>query len=103
MTTIRDVIAGEVSSQPSDAHAFASMQLQACLEENGAIVTWLHGAIGSGKSKVLSTFETAAREAAAAVVRIDCRNVEPTPSGLMAALCASTTRSTDDIRGLATR
>jgi len=108
MTTIRDVIAGTATSQTPDALEFARAQLLSCLEDSGAIVAWLSGAVGSRKSALLSAFTTAACDAA--VIRVDCRNVEPTPSGVKAALCdrmnkpaADFDELTSDISELANR
>ena len=108
MTTIRDVIAGTATSQTPDALEFARAQLLTCLEDSGAIVAWLSGAVGSRKSALLSAFTTAACDAA--VIRVDCRNVEPTPSGVKAALCdrmnkpaADFDELTSDISELANR
>ena len=64
--------------------ALARMNL--CLREEGPIVVWLHGPIGVGKSKLLSEFEKKVKDASATFFKIDCRTVEPTKSGLLAAL-----------------
>lgn len=98
MTTIRDIISGTTENEIPDVLEHACGQLLACLDDNGSLVAWLHG---SDKQTVVNKFTAAAREAAATVIRIDGRNVEPTPSGLMAYLCSQTSKTTDKLDLLA--
>ena len=48
----------------------------------------MHGIAGAGKTALLRAFAADAREAGAAVV-LDCRTVEPTEAGFLAALSAA--------------
>ncbi len=77
MKTIHDLL------NESGAAATGSAPLQRLLQvldDDGAIVTWLHGSPGSGKGPLLDDF--AARIAPVPVVQLDCRTVEPTQAGL---------------------
>jgi hypothetical protein len=55
-------------------------------QEGGPVVTWVHGIAGAGKTALLRAFAADARTAGAAVVVLDCRTVEPTEAGFLAAL-----------------
>lgn len=83
--SIRDVLAGE-EGVADDDHSAQLRALKSSLLEDGAIVTWLHGPIGSGKSALLDTFAQDAAVAGNHVVRVDCLTVEPTEAGLLASL-----------------
>jgi DNA-binding winged helix-turn-helix (wHTH) protein len=52
-------------------------------------VTFVHGIGGIGKSRLLEAFALQARSHGATVIRIDCRQVEPTPSGFLSELGAA--------------
>jgi hypothetical protein len=52
-------------------------------------VTFVHGIAGIGKSRLLEAFALQARSHAATVIRIDGRQVEPTPSGFLFELGAA--------------
>ena len=62
------------------------MRMCQCLRDEGPIVVWLHGPIGAGKSRLLSEFEKRVKGDGAAILKIDCRTVEPTQSGFLDAL-----------------
>lgn len=51
------------------------------LEEDGPLVSFVHGIAGIGKSSLLATFALRAREVGATVIRIDCASIEPTDRG----------------------
>src|ERR1700733_9600847 len=64
------------------------------LADDGPVVVYLHGIAGIGKSRLLGAFVQAARAEGATVVRLDCREIEPTEAGLVGELgtasgCAS--------------
>jgi len=52
-------------------------------------VTFVHGIGGIGKSRLVDAFALRARSHGATVIRIDCRLVEPTPSGFLSELGAA--------------
>jgi hypothetical protein len=56
------------------------------LEEGGPFVVFVSGLAGVGKSTLLDAFTGEARGLGAAVVRIDCRSIEPTERGFLDAL-----------------
>lgn len=56
------------------------------LEADGPLVVFVHGPGGIGKSVLLGRFSADAEAAGAAVVRLDCRNFEPTEHGFLDAL-----------------
>jgi hypothetical protein len=62
-----------------------AMLLQA-LEEEGPLVTFVHGIGGIGKSSLLNAFVTECRVRGAKVVSLDCRTVQPSEEGLLEAL-----------------
>jgi DNA-binding winged helix-turn-helix (wHTH) protein len=55
-------------------------------EQGGPLVFHVHGIAGIGKSSLLGAFASLARDRGAAVVRIDCRAVEPIARGFLAEL-----------------
>lgn len=61
-------------------------KLRRCLDDDGPIVNWFFGPTGAGKSALVQAFSREAEEAGAMTVFIDCRTVEPTVAGLIAAL-----------------
>jgi hypothetical protein len=60
------------------------------LEPDGPLVAHLYGIAGSGKSTLLDVFAQRARLAGATVIRLDCRGIEPTETGLLSELAAAT-------------
>jgi hypothetical protein len=56
------------------------------LSDDGAVVTFIHGTGGIGKSSLVAALEPALAGAGARVARLDGREIEPTPRGLLAAL-----------------
>lgn len=60
--------------------------LLSVLAPDGPRVLHVHGIAGIGKTALLDHFAAAARTRGATVIRLDCRNVEPTESGLLQAL-----------------
>src|SRR5689334_20608564 len=60
--------------------------LSKALTEAVPPVTFVHGIGGIGKSRLLEAFALEARSYAATVIRIDCRQVEPTASGFLSEL-----------------
>jgi hypothetical protein len=56
------------------------------LGDSGPLVVFVHGIAGVGKSALAHAFEVAARSAGATVLRLDCRSIEPTERGFLAAL-----------------
>jgi hypothetical protein len=82
--TIGDLLS---AIEDSDDHRRAELALlESCLADSGPVVAWIHGPDGHGKSSLLQAFCVRAKKAGAAAVRIDCRTVEPTAQGLLAAL-----------------
>ena len=53
------------------------------LTDQGPVVVHLHGIAGVGKSRLLGAFAENARAEGASVVQLDCREVEPTETGLL--------------------
>lgn len=60
--------------------------LLSVLDREGPRVLHVHGIAGIGKTALLDYFASAARKRCATVITLDCRNVEPTESGLLQAL-----------------
>ena len=56
------------------------------LEKKGHLVVHIHGMAGIGKSSLLAVFAERARGAGATVVLLDCRTIEPTPTGFLRSL-----------------
>ncbi len=63
--------------------------LLSVLPEDGPLVVCMHGIAGIGKSRLLEAFVREARSRGATVVRLDCRQIEPTESGLLRELGAA--------------
>ncbi|HZU75606.1 MAG TPA: transcriptional regulator, partial [Dehalococcoidia bacterium] len=59
------------------------------LEEDGPAVVAVHGIGGAGKSSLLEAFAARARAGGAAVVRLDCRGIEPTERGFLRELAGA--------------
>ena len=64
--------------------------LRQLLGDSGPLVVFVHGIAGVGKSALAHAFELAARSDGATVLRLDCRSIEPTERGFLAALEART-------------
>jgi hypothetical protein len=60
--------------------------LHEILAAGGPVVVHLHGVAGIGKSRLLGVFSQRARAEGATVVRLDCRNIEPTETGFLTEL-----------------
>jgi hypothetical protein len=60
------------------------------LGEGGPLVVFVHGLAGVGKSTLVQAFAVEARERGATVLRLDCRAIEPTERGFLAALASAT-------------
>lgn len=60
--------------------------LRGTLSRDGARVVHIHGLAGIGKTALLERFAVEARSAGATVIRLDCRDVEPTAPGLLQSL-----------------
>ena len=63
--------------------------LRQLMGEDGPIVVFVYGIAGVGKSALADAFAIEARDRGAAVLRLDCRAVEPTERGFLAALEAA--------------
>jgi hypothetical protein len=57
--------------------------------DEGPVVVHLHGIAGIGKSRLLGAFAQYAREEGATVMRLDCRGIEPTETGLLTELAVA--------------
>jgi hypothetical protein len=77
--------------------------LQRALAEDGPAVLHLHGIGGIGKSSLLDAFAARARAEGAAVVRLDCRAIEPTERGFLQALGEATGAAVTTLEGVADR
>lgn len=60
--------------------------LRELVEGNATRIGCVHGIAGMGKTELLSAFILRAEEAGATVVKIECRSVEPTERGFLAAV-----------------
>jgi len=60
--------------------------LAKALEQSMPPVSFVHGIGGIGKSRLLEAFTSQARAREAFVVRLDCRQFEPTPPGFLSEL-----------------
>ena len=60
--------------------------LRRLLGEDGPLVVFVHGIAGIGKSALVEAFGVEARAVGATVLRLDCRSIEPTERGFLAAL-----------------
>ena len=64
--------------------------LRGTLAAGGPLVVFVHGIAGIGKTALVEAFGVEARATGATVLRLDCRSIEPTERGLLAALEAKT-------------
>ena len=60
--------------------------LRRLLGEGGPLVVFVYGIAGIGKSALVEAFGVEARASGATVLRLDCRSIEPTQQGFLAAL-----------------
>ena len=83
--TIRDVLIDRQSV--AEGHMDPRLEaLTRCLDEDGPIVTWVHGPVGAGKTALIEAFADHCVDRQVREIAIDCRTVEPTATGLVAAL-----------------
>ncbi len=73
------------------------------LDPDGPLVVHLYGIAGSGKSTLLDVFGQRARLAGATAIRLDCRGIEPTESGLLSELSVATGGATGTPEEIALR
>lgn len=89
MPRVQDLLdrqaAGSFAGRREELH-----QLQEVLSPDGPVVVYLHGLAGIGKSRLLTEFVKQARTQGATVVHLDCRDIEPTVSGLLSELAFAT-------------
>lgn len=64
--------------------------LHEMLGADGPLVVFVHGLAGVGKSTLVQAFAGEARDRGATVLRLDCRAIEPTERGFLAALTGAT-------------
>ena len=64
--------------------------LHQLLAESGPLVVFIHGIAGVGKSTLAEAFAVEARARGATVLRLDCRAIEPTERGFLAAVASAT-------------
>jgi pimeloyl-ACP methyl ester carboxylesterase len=64
--------------------------LHRVLDVDGPLVVFVHGLAGVGKSMLVQAFAVEARDRGATVLRLDCRAIEPTERGFLAALAGAT-------------
>ena len=81
---------GDILAERALAH-FAGRErevdtLLGLFEKGGPLVVHVYGVAGIGKSSLLEAFARRTRAHGTRVVRIDCRNVEPTARGLLTEL-----------------
>lgn len=72
--------------------------LAKALEQSMPPVSFVHGIGGIGKSRLLEAFTSQARAREAFVVRLDCRQFEPTPPGFLSELGAAVGGDTASIQ-----
>ena len=77
--------------------------LRGTLSPDGPRVVHVHGIAGIGKTALLERFANEARGGGATVIRLDCRDVEPTAPGLFQSLGEAVGRSGADAAALAER
>ena len=79
---IRDVLARR-SAERFVGRDVEIATLLECLEDDGPIVTQVHGVAGVGKSGLLRAFCDRARDSGAEVLALDARLIEPTTKGFL--------------------
>jgi DNA-binding response OmpR family regulator len=77
--------------------------LRRLLGEGGPLVVFVHGIAGIGKSALVEAFGVEARASGATVLRLDCRSIEPTQQGFLAALQGKTGGELTTAEAAATR
>lgn len=77
--------------------------LNTLLAPHGPTVLHVYGLAGMGKSRLLNVFAERARVAGVALVRLDCRAMEPTAAGFLQSLSASMGGVARDIESAAAR
>lgn len=85
MTTLAELL----QSDPCAGFAGRERELallDSLLADGGPVVAHVSGDGGLGKTRLLSVFAHRARAAGATVLRLDCRELEPTEAGLLSAL-----------------
>lgn len=63
-------------------------RLSRLLDADLPCLTFVHGVAGVGKTSLLRSFSASARTRGATVVHLDCRSLEPTDRGVLAALAS---------------
>ena len=94
---IRDLLANDEADCADGRRERELARLAACLDDAGPVVVWLAGQDGTGKQPLLSAFAGLAAERGADVLRLDCRTIEPTAGGLLAALGEMLGRKLEDL------
>src|SRR5262245_33961897 len=61
----------------------AELEVLLSMLDGGSQVVFIHGIAGIGKSTLLEAFAEQARAQGAAVVRLDCRGMEPSERGFL--------------------
>jgi hypothetical protein len=85
---VRDLLAQQATETFVNRAEELAALLRA-LERDGPPVTHVHGIGGVGKSSLLEVFAAQARRRGVAVVRLDCRAIEPTERGFLHELGAA--------------
>src|SRR5580700_11191982 len=80
--TVRDLLAQHAEETFVGRSKELALLLKA-LERSTPPVSFVHGIGGIGKSRLLEAFTTHARARGALVVRLDCRQFEPTAPGYL--------------------
>ena len=75
--------------------------LQRCLDEDGPVLSFVHGIGGIGKSALLDAFEVRLRERQVRAIRLDGHGFEPTARGLLGALGAALGRELASVEAAA--
>ncbi|HEU5101521.1 MAG TPA: winged helix-turn-helix domain-containing protein [Roseiflexaceae bacterium] len=85
---------GELLSRQTTARFYGRARelevMRQLLEPGGPLVLHVHGIGGIGKSRLLDAFAAQACARGAAVVRLDCRSIEPTERGFLQELAGAT-------------